>query len=119
MDLSPGQFATIPAGVFMRLKTGLSLVALLVLASCGPEGQSPDAIAPAPEETAALAPQTPLEKILGALGGAEGPGCTVRPHRTRSHELRPLGCRAQGAGASESTHRLSRRADRWLGDRER
>ena len=55
----------------MKLKTGLSLVALLVLASCGPGGQSPDAIAPAPEETVALPPQTPLEKILGALGGAE------------------------------------------------
>ncbi len=55
----------------MKLKIGLSIVTLIILAACGPEAESPAAVAPAPEEAVALPSQTPLEKALDALGGAE------------------------------------------------
>ncbi len=66
----------------MKLKIGLSIVTLLVLAACGQEAQSPSAVAPAPEEAAALPSQTPLEKSLDALGGAEA----LQAFRTLSME---------------------------------
>lgn len=58
-------------GIVMKPKNGISIVTLLVLAACGQEAQNPAVIAPAPEEVGARPPQTPLEKALNALGGAE------------------------------------------------
>ena len=56
---------------YVKLKIGLSTGTLLVLTACGQGGESPGAIAPAPEEAAAPLAQTPLAKALGALGGSE------------------------------------------------
>ena len=53
----------------MKLKIGLSIVTLIVLAACEQGAQSPSGVAPAPEEAAA--PQTALEKALDALGGGD------------------------------------------------
>ena len=58
-------------GLVIKLKIGLSIVALLALGACGQEAQGPADPALAPEEAAARPPQTPLEKALNALGGAE------------------------------------------------
>ncbi len=66
----------------MKLKIALPIVALIALAACGQEAQSPSAVAPAPEEAAALPSQTPLEKSLDALGGAEA----LQAFRTLSME---------------------------------
>ena len=62
---------TSSGGLVIKLKIGLSIVALLALGACGQEAQGPADPALAPEEAAARPPQTPLGKALNALGGAE------------------------------------------------